>query len=384
MPTDIDKALLLQDEFLGLPDPIREWIASSQVGDIIEDIYENAGIYSIARRIVIPTTIFRLVVKDIDSLSVVKILASELKIDENEAKLLAEEIATRVLLPIKQSLFKLGIDIVKIVRGSGNAVPAGTVSDVSFTPGASMPYNQLAHQAPPPSVPPTPVLDVALKTIDLSKTPEEKPPIIPPKVTTLPPREEKINVSSLPTLRAEGDVIKLREEFRRPYPSGTTSANPSSAPTPQGNVISDKPFMLHEQEKFKPIETVKTFRSNVEANYPHKVPIPTIPIQVEFGDIQKSESQNRGAAFVPPMPARYKQPQLASPPQPSLPKVPDAQPPMAPANAARAISDGYRKSVPTPELSKPKITLPVPPPAKITPNPSPKVEGNTLDLRAHE
>ena len=78
----------------------------------------------------------------------------------------------------------------------------------------------------------------------------------PPKEVPLPPQEIKPVPRFLPTLKAEGDKIKLKE---------------------------DAPFMLHEEKKLEPTSEAGTFKSNIEFAPPKPAP-KSIAARVEMGD----------------------------------------------------------------------------------------------------
>ncbi|HEY4523941.1 MAG TPA: hypothetical protein VJK04_03670 [Candidatus Paceibacterota bacterium] len=379
MALNIENEKLLQEAFSNLPKSVRNWIASLQIIQIIHDINENANIFTNARRSVIPDIVFRLAIKDINPSAVIATLASELQIKPEDAMLLAEEIAERIFAPIKQTLAELGVDIEKMKQGVSvkEEIPPVPISRIMpIVPSApsarnvSMKMNELTskYDATKPENDKLAASKVETMLVDLRKKKMETPPdvgrekFVPrDKITTLPPPEVKIDARFLSTLREEGDKIKLREEL----------------PTSKGEVM---PFMLHKEDELPPIQSTKSFHSDIEAGYPRSSPLPHIPVQIEIGSSESTAKPVRETTNLPASFAKSlgQTPVSAPPPiqviSQNVPKID---------RAARANETLRRPSL---SAEFKKAQPPAPPvysPPSI-PKADPKIEGNMLDLRSSQ
>ncbi|TSC89798.1 MAG: hypothetical protein G01um10143_288 [Parcubacteria group bacterium Gr01-1014_3] len=93
----------LRKKFDELPDKIREWLTSERATYVVIDINERLDMAGPLVKI-IPTTILRLVTKDIEPGEFINILSEELDIDFNSAKNIAQEIEEKILRPIEGQL----------------------------------------------------------------------------------------------------------------------------------------------------------------------------------------------------------------------------------------------------------------------------------------
>lgn len=417
MTQDPDKEVILHEEYAKLPTQVRDWLSAEQLVEIINDINENAGIYSSERRQVVPRIIFRLVVKDLPPSQVVATFVLELKIKQSDAEALSEEIAERIFAPIRQTLLELGVDVQKIApdRSIKKEITVGVSSPMSGgLPGA--------EASVPKRLSPEELEELA-KRYDASRpenenlagSEEDRAAILEmqkkkmetvldvggktfmaPKTTTLPSRAVKIDSQALPTFLEEGDMVRLKE------------AVPASAEA--------APFMLHEESELETVAPPKTFRSNVEANYPRKIPSATLPVKIEIGARATPKPPAPPQVFGK-APASYSS--LISPtanqpgffpPKPVTPDLPLRAPSSnfySPSEVsemgalspelAQKVNTAFQKQPLGPELTAKELPAvsssalsslskdlpapPVSPPTVPTLRSDPKVQGNTLDLR---
>jgi hypothetical protein len=390
---DDNKKLILHDEFSKLSPLIRSQITSVETVEMISGINEDAGIYSSERRRVVPVLIFRLVTKDIAPEQVIQALVSELQIKPEDAKHLAEEVVERIFAPIKQSLGELGIDVGKVIGGNAQAGVVSPARVVEMTAPAMQSTDPLAGPGKLNNLaakydsarPENDKLAPAMPAMDAATLAEiqQKRMAAPfdvggqnsffPQHSTgaLPPRETKIDMNALPTLREEGDKVKFRE-----------AATPTSA-------SSTAPFMLHEEPELMPVQTPQTFRSNADANYPRPVPAPTIPVRVEIGKSAEEKQVFGPSRFAPSF-----TPTLT----PATPPVQAPTKSQASPSLRQAIGEASKWNEPATTFSRGEFATLAernnraeranesfrkpPSPSVPAPKVEPKVEGNTLDLRS--
>lgn len=371
----------LNDGFLSLPPLVRERLSSAQTAETINDINENAGIYSSDRRRVVPVIIFRLVTKDIEPMQVMQALVSELGIKPEDAKRLTEEVVERVFAPIKQSLGELGIDVEKIKSGNAQAAPPIVTGEKAVemtapvTSGmplrdSSPKFDEIAakYDSTRPEndklAPSNDMAAIAEMQKKRMATPFDVGGQISfsprPSTGALPPRETKVDMGAMPTLKEEGDRVKFKE------------AVPSSSASPAA------PFILHQESELMPVQTPKTFHSNTEANYPRPTPAPSIPVRVEIGKSSEEKTVFGPSRFAPSFtPATTPSPTRAPAPA-SLPsKSQVITPPILNSGEFASLASRNNRAERANESFRKSSLPPMP-----MPKAEPKVEGNTLDLRS--
>lgn len=162
-------------EFKELPDPIKTWLASTQITLLVSDLNKRLGFKEEGKMRVIPTLILRLAISDITPNRFISELSKLLGVSPELAKSIAQEIEEKMLRPIEIILRnQLGIDI-KLIHVSPSAAPM---------PPRPTPI------VPPMPPRPTPQAQSTSPTMPIIKVPiniTESKPALPP----IPPREEK-------------------------------------------------------------------------------------------------------------------------------------------------------------------------------------------------
>ena len=155
----------LRKKFDKLPDKIREWLTSERATYIVIDIDERLGMIGLFDKI-IPTTILRLVTKDIEPSEFINTLSEELDIDFNSAKNIAQEIEEKILRPIEGPLRReAGLDVKLVYFAKPTSHPEAQPKELeillrqpadqndSFTPAPAQPIQTpIAIRVEPPKV----------------------------------------------------------------------------------------------------------------------------------------------------------------------------------------------------------------------------------------
>lgn len=165
-------------EFKELPEPVKNWLSSTLVTNIILGINRKYGfLENVEKVIVIPGLVFDICTKEIEPREVIQKLKNGLGITDSEAQSLAEEIKIKVLKPIGSSLFgNVGIDIEAITSMPTQPLPSTPLM-------APPPAPRPAPIAPPvpqkpmpaPTLPPLP--PVVKIPINVSPSKPPLPPI---------------------------------------------------------------------------------------------------------------------------------------------------------------------------------------------------------------
>src|ERR1051325_2920301 len=93
-----------------MPKEIRSWLASEKTTYLIADLNRKLGLKDSQVR-VIPTTILRLVTKEIEPTNFIHSLSEELQITLESAKKMAEEVKSKILDPFGGELLNWGVDV---------------------------------------------------------------------------------------------------------------------------------------------------------------------------------------------------------------------------------------------------------------------------------
>src|SRR3989344_286811 len=178
-------------EFLDLSEPIRTWLASSEIVYVIVDINRKLNFKGEKMR-VIPTLVLRLVLNDLPPENFVSELGDKLGLSFSAAKILAQEIEERVLRPIEVPLRnEIGIDIKAIYLNAEQSAPTPPSPAPSFSVERPVPIRTVTPPvpAPRPYVPPPPIPPVASPSVPLG-TSRTEPPLIQTEQAAHPPKND--------------------------------------------------------------------------------------------------------------------------------------------------------------------------------------------------
>jgi len=168
---------ILDERFKSLPEPVKDWLWSEQVGYIITEITDRLGL-PVEKLSIIPKLIYRLVVQDLEPINFINELSQELEVDFEIAKTIAKDIENNALKPIENDLRKaVGIDLKIIYFGKSNIK---LEKNKNF---------EETKDPKPPKLQQTPLTEV--KPLPTMPTSEKE------KVESLPPFPEPIKPASL-------------------------------------------------------------------------------------------------------------------------------------------------------------------------------------------
>ncbi len=126
--------------FKELPDPLKGWLASSQLTFLISDLNRRLGFREEEEMRVIPTLILRLAISSVEPEEFVSQLSKLLDISPSAAHALAQEIEEKMLRPVETVLrSELGIDI-KLIHFGKEIAP-----EKEFVPQMLIPSPEVAH-----------------------------------------------------------------------------------------------------------------------------------------------------------------------------------------------------------------------------------------------
>jgi len=165
-------------EFLDLSEPIRTWLASSEIVYVIVDINRKLNFKGEKMRI-IPTLVLRLALNDLPPENFVSELSDKLGLSFSAAKMLAQEIEERVLRPIEVPLRnEIGIDIKAIYLNAEQPAPTPSSPAPSFSVERPVPIRTIPtpEPAPRPYMPPPPVRPPLIQTEQAAHPPKNDLP----------------------------------------------------------------------------------------------------------------------------------------------------------------------------------------------------------------
>ena len=183
----------LQNAFASLSDKIRDWLSSEEIVNKIAVINDELGLRSHKRQI-ISKLILRVAVQDLDPRDFANELGSQLKINYEAAKGVAQKIHDQCLQPIEAELKKIGVDAHEMIEYS------------------TTPSDQLAAYPDKPA----PVLEQS-KPLELKPETKLKEFATPPTNLPLAKQDVKPTSPDQPfVLHEEVDDIKPVEEGEKP------------------------------------------------------------------------------------------------------------------------------------------------------------------------
>ncbi len=191
--------------FKELPDPVRGWLASTQITYLISDLNRRLGFSEEEKMRVVPTLILRLAISNLDPENFVSELSKLLDISPSAAKTLAQEVEEKMLRPVEIVLRnELGIDI-KLIHFTKEMpvsaeIPKPTVPEIPTmiaTAEAAHPTTAAKPEeirpVPPPIYRPQPMPPQAA-----GATPASRPIPVMPRVEPLPVRPAPPPIPSRP------------------------------------------------------------------------------------------------------------------------------------------------------------------------------------------
>lgn len=274
-------------EFKSLPEPIQEWLSSERSTQQIITINERLGTVGSKSRI-IPSLIYRLVIKELDPRDFINKVHEELGISLIQAKLVSEEIDQAILRPIRGQL-KNAIDLdINLLYAWEPKQATPSIGEIAaeepkkpFTTPTPRPTGDLPKNPWPqptnffPTTPaPTnkpPVSKPAFTPLEIKPSSPVKPatPATPKSIVTAPtPKLPSGSTQSpasngpkiIPTMATNPVIANAIRAASTPQP---LTPNTPAAPKPLESLPSQntqkeklseptsmaKPFMLHEERK---------------------------------------------------------------------------------------------------------------------------------------
>lgn len=142
METEIKKSI--RNRFLELPEPVRDWLTSERATDIVIE-FNKKNNFTDDLISVIPLSITRLVIKDLEEKDFVNELTRRLNIDKQKASAIYSEITEKILKPIGEFLAEIGIKIPGIEA-------TGLVSGIISSPNFKNQGQEIETSPPTPSL----------------------------------------------------------------------------------------------------------------------------------------------------------------------------------------------------------------------------------------
>lgn len=190
--------LTLQLRLSAVPEPIKIWLGSDVVIDVIEDLYKKFNLDPESRAV--PKLLLRLEIQDLAARNFWAELASQLKLSKESAKPVIEEIRGRILNPIRKDLEAIGVKLDELdifEAAPAEHAPKGipTPAKIPTEIAAPTPPKDSAESAMPPmdlpftiigdapAAAPKPLGALPIdKPAPITPTPLAAAPIVPPPV----------------------------------------------------------------------------------------------------------------------------------------------------------------------------------------------------------
>lgn len=258
-----------RDKFKTLPDPVKDWLASTQITYLVSDLNRRLGFSEAEKMTVIPTLILRLAISAVDPENFISELGKLLDLSPSASKALAQEIEEKMLRPIEVALRnEVGIDIKlihlprenKTVINESLTSPARQVSPTATAMNDEklIPSPEIAHpdeykrpvptqpiQTQPATAPSRPMQSPVYSPSSPKPAPAQNTQT-PTSVPTTPPSQSLPKVEPLPARPAANSApvmpkIEPLPRFNNPLGSSQTTAQPPAPPRPSTPPISRPP-----------------------------------------------------------------------------------------------------------------------------------------------
>lgn len=175
----------INQQFLELPEKVRDWLTSERVTYTIIEINKKLDLFG-GLLTVIPNLITKLVTKNLDPKNFIKELRDGLGLDDDQAQQFGREIVEKILRPIDLPLKETGV-FIGLVYGTTRTAAPTTPTQPPPPPKPAVPIPPVTP-APTPPAPPTgaaPAPQVFKVPINIT---ESKPPLPPIKNENLESR----------------------------------------------------------------------------------------------------------------------------------------------------------------------------------------------------